>query len=170
MNACRLPSDFIPPTAIDKFRTKLSVGEFVVWVDEKWDVIRKDWPNTLWCWHRVDRAANVLFEESIPLRLMLEHEKGISRGAIVVIRCDGGADDARLLACQPDGTDQSIQITFNWGKGEAQTNKCLIASGHAYAWRAMMDDNFTAEKVIELIRRKESKAYSARPTTVQFSI
>ena len=82
---------------------------------------------------------------------MLEHEKGISRDAIVVIPCDDGVDDARLLACRPDGTDQSIQITFDWGKGEAQTNKCLTATGHAYAWRAMMDDNFTAEKVIELI-------------------
>ena len=160
MKAWTPPLGFDPPITIDNIRTKRSVGDFIAFAHTLYNTIQPGSSHKYFFRHRTDAAAKAFIEEMVPLWLMLDHEKSISRDVLVFVPYDNGADDARLLAYRPDGTDQQIQITTDWGPLEARTGELLTATGHAPAWRPMMGYSFTAEKVIKLIKDKESKAYA----------
>ena len=110
---------------------------------------------------------------------MLDHEKAVSRDASVVVPCNSGADDALLLTCRPDGTDQRIQITTDCDYDEALRAEYLTKYGHVPAFGPMRRVNKTrdalgsegetlpdqirrlaARKAIGLIQRNESKTYA----------
>lgn len=183
MKAWKPPPGFIPPITVDDVRTKRSVGNLVAWYKDVRDTIFEDRDTTRWYRHRADDAAKAFAEEVIPLGLMLDHETDIPRDAGVVVPCNNEADDALLLTCRPDGTDQRIQITTDWSYQEALRMEYLTKGVgiSVNAFGPMTRDKETrnpqrsplrfsrqekvwhdcAQRAIELIQNKNNKAYVA---------